>query len=61
MSELARKSISFIQIARRSCGNNHFRERSPGLKANFKRAKKLEESAFLGSLMYALIRDVCRS
>ena len=49
------------QIAQRSCGNNRFRERSPGLKAKFKRAKKLEMSAFLGSLTYALLREVRRS
>ena len=55
------KLASIAQSAHRSCGNNHFKERSPGLKANFKRAKKLEKSAFLRSLMYALVRDVCRS
>ena len=49
------------QNTHRSCGNNRFRERSPGLKAKFKRAKKLEKSAFLGSLTYALLREVCRS
>ena len=52
------KLASIAQIAHRSCGNNRFRERSPGLKANFKRAIK---SAFLGSLIYTLFREVCRS
>ena len=55
------KLASIAQIVYRICGNNRFRKRSPRLKANFKRAKKLEKSASLGSLMYALIREVCRS
>ena len=60
-SKIKYKLASIARIAHRSCGNNRFRERSPGLKANFKRAKKLETSAFLGSLTYALVREVCRS
>ena len=31
------------------------------LNSSFNRAKKFEKSAFLGSLMYALVREVCRS
>ena len=52
------KLASIMQIDHRSCGNNRFWERSPGLKVNF---KIVEKSAFLGSLMYALVREVCRS
>ena len=34
---------------------------SPRLKTTFKKAKKVEKSAFLGPLMYALVREACRS
>ena len=31
------------------------------LNSSFNRAQKFEKSAFLGSLRYALVREVCRS
>ena len=60
--ELARKAISQPELRSPKCTLVIivFLARTTVLNSSFNREKKCETSAFLGSLTYALVREVCR-
>ena len=59
--ELASKAISQPELRSPTLVIIVFLARVDMLNSSFNRAKKIEKSAFLGSLTYALVREVCTS